>query len=154
MPYRWTWLQFTTFKTSSLVSYCNNRMSFCFLYPEVDLLGAPLPICWQIRSEDSMNWFTVSLQLIPHRCLKLRTSCQNGGLFTSSAAIGRYGKPCQHLLTDVSLCVHCWMILFVLSIPYQLYNLQEKDTQSKLDVLFRKNLYNLAIKWVWFFYLI
>ena len=33
------------------------------------------------------------------------------------------------------------MLLF-----FQLYQLQEKDTQTKLDMLFKKNLYVLAIK--------
>ncbi|KAG8192364.1 hypothetical protein JTE90_029095 [Oedothorax gibbosus] len=38
-----------------------------------------------------------------------------------------------------------WGSLYVLSQDGKLYNLQEKDTQSKLDMLFKKNQYGLAI---------
>lgn len=38
-----------------------------------------------------------------------------------------------------------WGTLYVLSQDGKMFNLQEKDTQSKLDMLFRKNQYALAI---------
>ena len=39
-------------------------------------------------------------------------------------------------------------MLFKINIlfPLQLYQLQEKDTQTKLEMLFKKNLYVMAIK--------
>ncbi|ELT88573.1 hypothetical protein CAPTEDRAFT_218778 [Capitella teleta] len=39
-----------------------------------------------------------------------------------------------------------WGSLYVLSADGKLYHLQEKDTQTKLEILFKKNLYDLAIK--------
>lgn len=46
------------------------------------------------------------------------------------------------------VCVVCeWGSVFVLaSKGEQLYQLTEKDTQSKLDILFKKNLYQMAIE--------
>ncbi|ESN94748.1 hypothetical protein HELRODRAFT_102934 [Helobdella robusta] len=38
-----------------------------------------------------------------------------------------------------------WGSLFVLCSDFKLYNLQERDTQYKLDLLFKKNLYDLAV---------
>eukprot|EP00918_Siedleckia_nematoides_P018931 GHVU01040411.1.p1 GENE.GHVU01040411.1~~GHVU01040411.1.p1 ORF type:complete len:904 (-),score=100.20 GHVU01040411.1:521-3232(-) len=38
-----------------------------------------------------------------------------------------------------------WGSLYVLAADNKLYHLREKDTQTKLDLLFRKNLYQLAI---------
>ncbi|KAG1669413.1 Vacuolar protein sorting-associated protein 11 [Nymphon striatum] len=48
-------------------------------------------------------------------------------------------------MPEVADVVSEWGSLYVIGIDRKLYNLQEKDTQSKLDVLFRKNLYTLAI---------
>ena len=39
-----------------------------------------------------------------------------------------------------------WGSLYVLGGDRKLYHLQEKDTQTKLEMLFKKNLYVLAIK--------
>ncbi|CAM1311822.1 VPS11 (predicted), partial [Pycnogonum litorale] len=52
-----------------------------------------------------------------------------------------YSAPMPEV-TDV---VSEWGCLYVIGSDRKLYNLQEKDTQSKLDILFRKNLYVLAI---------
>ena len=39
-----------------------------------------------------------------------------------------------------------WGALYVLAGDRRLYLLQEKDTQTKLEILFKKNLYQLAIR--------
>lgn len=42
-----------------------------------------------------------------------------------------------------------WGSLYVLVQEGKLYCLQERDTGSKLELLFRKNQYSLAIRWGW-----
>ena len=45
------------------------------------------------------------------------------------------------------LVVLTWSVFSVTPVfCVQIYQLQEKDTQSKLEILFKKNLYQLAIE--------
>lgn len=53
-----------------------------------------------------------------------------------------YSGPLSEV-TDV-LCD--WGALYVLTGDNRLHLLQEKDTQTKLEILFKKNLYHLAIR--------
>lgn len=48
-------------------------------------------------------------------------------------------------IASVQEVISEWGTLYILSKDGKLYNLQEKDTQSKLEMLFRKNQYSLAI---------
>eukprot|EP00041_Stephanoeca_diplocostata_P017413 m.349926 g.349926 ORF g.349926 m.349926 type:complete len:96 (+) comp20690_c0_seq3:1295-1582(+) len=46
---------------------------------------------------------------------------------------------------DVTQVMHEWGSLFVLTGDGKMYQLSEKDFQTKLDMLFRKHLYEIAI---------
>lgn len=42
--------------------------------------------------------------------------------------------------------LHEWGSFFILDHDYKIYHLDEKDLQSKLSLLFKKNLYDVAIR--------
>ena len=52
----------------------------------------------------------------------------------------------------VSVICEWGSIYVVASNGKQLYQLTEKDTQSKLQILFKKNLYQMAIEYIYLIY--
>ena len=88
----------------------------------------------------------------------------SGGPRTSPTSVGQQGGPSQvkHVLTvfdvankfvaftapvkPVKALLSEWGLLFAITEDNRLFQLTEKDIQAKLDLLFKKNFYDIAVK--------
>ncbi|XP_065191110.1 vacuolar protein sorting-associated protein 11 homolog [Sycon ciliatum] len=78
--------------------------------------------------------------------LDTKTMARQGGMCTLTIydiqnKFTAYSSPLPEIVDIVAE----WGSLFIISTDNKLYRLDEKDTQTKLDMLFKKNLYQMAI---------
>ncbi|KAL1494957.1 hypothetical protein ABEB36_010457 [Hypothenemus hampei] len=52
----------------------------------------------------------------------------------------------QYVMPNIRAVLYEWGSFFILGQDYRIYSLEEKDLQSKLSLLFKKNLYDVAIR--------
>ncbi|XP_066259666.1 vacuolar protein sorting-associated protein 11 homolog [Euwallacea similis] len=109
--------------------------------------------CYAVDGEKSMlEWFRSYLIIISKSNRPSSISSMSDSPNSNSedliTVLDIYNKfiVYQHVMSSIRTVLYEWGSFFIIDQEYKVYHLDEKDLQSKLSLLFKKNLYDVAIR--------